>query len=157
MERACRDRQCSLQTRPEDKKLKTKDKLAVHELLSRAAYYFDVRNEDGLAACFADDCPMRVNIGEDVQLGPFEGRDAIMDLMRGSWDAQNDVRRHIICDIFFESTGADEATVVSTLVVSSVKGEEMSLETSGVYCDRVKKVGAEWQFAERQLDLDKGF
>lgn len=146
-----------MQKRREDTKLKTKDKLAVHELLSRAAYYFDVRDEDRLAACFVDDCPMRVNIGEDQKLGPFEGRDAIMDLMRGSWAAQEDVRRHIICDIFFESTGADEATVVSTLVVSSVEADEMSLETSGVYRDRVKKVGADWQIAERQLDLDKGF
>ena len=146
-----------MQTRPEDTKLKTDDKLAIHELLSRAAYYFDVRNEEGLAACFVDDCPMRVNIGADVQLGPFEGRDAIMDLMRGSWDAQTDVRRHIICDFIFESASDNEATVVSTLVVSAVDGDAMALVTSGVYTDRVKKAGDDWQIAERQLDLDKGF
>jgi hypothetical protein len=84
------------QTRREDTTLKTKHKLAVHELISRAAYYFDAHDEDGLAACFTDAAEMRVNIGEDVKLGPFEGRNAIMDLMRGSWDAQTDVRRHII-------------------------------------------------------------
>lgn len=137
--------------------MKTEDKLAIHELLSRAAYYFDVRNEDGLGECFADDCPMRVNIGDDVKLGPFEGRDAIMDLMRGSWDAQNDVRRHIICNFFFESAGETEATVVSTVVVSAVDGDEIGLVTTGVYTDRVKKSGGDWQIAERQLDLDKAF
>lgn len=137
--------------------MKTRDKLAIHELLSRAAYYFDVRNEDGLAACFTDDCPMRVNIAPDVQLGPFAGRDAIMDLMRVSWDAQTDVRRHIICDFIFESASKNEATVVSTLVVSGVDGDAIALVTSGVYTDRVKKAGDDWQIAERQLDLDKGF
>ena len=137
--------------------MKTKHKLAIHELLSRAAYYFDARDEDGLGACFVDDAQMRVNIGEDQSLGPFEGRDAIMDLMRGSWDAQNDVRRHVICDIFFESTSADAATVVSTVVVSAVEADAISLVTTGVYRDRVKKAGADWQIAERQLDLDKSF
>jgi len=137
--------------------LKTEDKLAIHELLSRAAYYFDIRNEDGLGACFTDDCPMRVNIGDDVKLGPFEGRDAIMDLMRGSWDAQNDVRRHIICDFIFESAGETGATVVSTVVVSAVDGDEIGLVTTGVYTDQVKKTGDDWQISERQLDLDKAF
>ena len=137
--------------------MKTKDKLAVHELLSRAAYYFDAQDEDGLAACFVDDCPMRVNIGKDQALGPFEGRDAIMDLMRASWDAANDVRRHVICNIFFESTNAKEATVVSTLVVSALDADEITLVTTGVYRDRVKKVDGDWKIAARQADLDKSF
>ena len=137
--------------------MKTKHKLAVHELLSRAAYYFDMRNADGLAACFLEDAQMHVNIKDGPQLGPFEGRDGIMELMRGTWDAQDDVRRHIICDIFFESTGADEATVISTLVVTSAVADGMSLVTSGVYRDRVRKTGADWQIADRHLDLDKSF
>jgi hypothetical protein len=137
--------------------LKTEDKLAIHELLSRAAYYFDVHDGDRLGACFTDDCPMRVSIGDDVKLGPFEGRDAIMDLMRSAWDAENDVRRHIICNFFFESEGETEATVVSTVVVSAVDGDEIGLVTAGLYTDRVMKTGAGWQIAERQVDLDKAF
>ena len=67
------------------------------------------------------------------------------------------MRRHIICNFFFESADETEATVVSTVVVSAVDGDEIALVTTGVYTDRVKKTGADWQIAERQLDLDKAF
>lgn len=137
--------------------MKTKHKLAIHELISRAAYYFDVRDEDGLSACFASDAEMTVHIGSDQKLGPFAGRDGIMELMRGSWDAQTDVRRHIICNIFFESSDGDAATVVSTVVVSSVENDMMSLVTSGVYRDRVQRSDSGWQIVGRHLDLDKSF
>ncbi len=137
--------------------MKTKHKLAIHELLSRAAHYFDARDAKGLEACFIEDAQMRVNIGEDQKLGPFEGRDGIMALIHSTWDAQDDVRRHIICDIFFESESAIEATVVSTVVVASVTPEDITLVTTGVYRDRVQKIGSDWLIADRQLDLDKSF
>ncbi len=49
------------------------------------------------------------------------------------------------------------ATVVSTVVVSVVDGDEIGLVTTGVYTDQVKKTGDDWQISERQLDLDKAF
>lgn len=100
---------------------------------------------------------MLVEIAGGETFGPFEGRDSIMELMRGSLEAQKDRRRHIICDVFFESEGKNEATVVSTLVVSSVDNDEMTLVTSGVYRDQVRKVGSDWLIADRHVDLDRMF
>jgi 3-phenylpropionate/cinnamic acid dioxygenase small subunit len=137
--------------------MKTKQMLAIHELLNRAAYYFDVRDVDGLEACFTEDARMLVEIAGGDTFGPFEGRAAIMELMRGTLEAQKDKRRHIICDVFFESTGKDEATVVSTLVVTSVENDAMTLVTSGVYRDVVRKTGSDWLIVDRHLGLDRGF
>jgi len=137
--------------------MKAKHKLAIHELMSRAAYYFDLHDTDGLEACFCEDARMLVDIADGETFGPFEGRPAIMELMRGSLEAQKDRRRHIICDVFFESEGKNEATVVSTLVVSSVDNDEMALVTSGVYRDLVRKVGSDWLIADRHVDLDRMF
>jgi hypothetical protein len=137
--------------------MKAKHKLAIHELMSRAAYYFDLHDTVGLEACFCEDARMLVEIAGGETFGPFEGRDSIMELMRGSLEAQKDRRRHIICDVFFESEGKNEATVVSTLVVSSVDNDEMTLVTSGVYRDQVRKVGSDWLIADRHVDLDRMF
>lgn len=137
--------------------MKAKHKLAIHELMSRAAYYFDLHDTDGLEACFCEDARMLVNIAGGETFGPFEGRNSIMELMRGSLEAQKDRRRHIICDVFFESEDDNEATVVSTLVVSSVDNDEISLVTSGVYRDLVRKVGSDWLIADRHVDLDRMF
>lgn len=137
--------------------MKTKQMLAIHELLNRAAYYFDVRDIDGLEACFCEDARMLVDVANGDTFGPFDGRDSIMELMRGTLEAQKDNRRHIICDIIFEKKEKAEAIVVSTLVVTSVENDEMTLVTSGVYRDVVRKIGSEWLIADRHLDLDRGF
>lgn len=137
--------------------MKAKHKLAIHELMSRAAYYFDVHDTDQLEACFCEDARMLVDIAGGETFGPFDGRDSIMELMRGTLETQQDRRRHIICDLFFESAGKDEATVVSTLVVSSVENDEMILATSGVYRDVVRRIGSDWLIADRHVDLDRMF
>ncbi len=101
--------------------MKTKQKIAIHELLSRSAYYFDMHDISKLESCFTEDANMLVNIADGQTFGPFEGREAIMGLMSGTLAMQTDTRRHVICDIFFESEGENEATVVSTLLLSSVE------------------------------------
>ena len=74
------------------------DKLAIHELLSRAAYAFDERNLDMLEQCFTPDASMLVNIADGTTYGPFDGREAIMGLLKGALDAQTDTRRHVAAD-----------------------------------------------------------
>lgn len=137
--------------------MKVKQKSAIHELLNRSAYYFDMHDIDGLKSCFTEDANMLVNIADGESFGPFEGRDAIMELMSGTLAVQTDTRRHIICNIFFESEGEDQAVVVSTVVVSSVESGEIGLVTSGVYRDVVKYESGSWQIADRHLDLDMPF
>jgi hypothetical protein len=137
--------------------MKSNQKLAIHELLNRAAYYFDMHDVDGLETCFTEDAGMLVKIADGPTFGPFESRKAIMELMSASLSAQTDTRRHIICNIFFESEDSKEPTVVSTLVVTSAESGKINLVTGGVYRDVVKKVDGNWLISHRHLDLDMPF
>ena len=87
-------------------------KLAIHEMLSRAAYAYDERDVPMLDACFADHASFSMRIARGDLIGPFEGREAIMGLMTGSMEEQTDVRRHVVSNIFFDES-ANVTTVIS--------------------------------------------
>jgi len=137
--------------------MKANDKLVIHELLAQAAYSFDERQLDVLEACFTAEASMLVNITGTGEVGPFEGREAIMGLMSATLDAQTDVRRHVISNMFFESEGKKKARVVSSLVVFSVEHGKIDVIISGVYRDDVVKVENSWKISHRHLDLDLPF
>ena len=137
--------------------MKSKNKLAIIELMGRAAYAFDMRDLAMLENCFAADAVMTVNITDGDAFGPFEGREAIMGLMAGALDAQTDKRSHIISNILFESGDNRSATVLSNVVVSAVEGGKIALITSGIYRDVVVNTDGDWRIQNRHLDLDLPF
>jgi hypothetical protein len=137
--------------------MKSSDKLAIHELLSRAAYSFDERQLDVLGECYTVDASMLVDITGVGEVGPFSGREAIMELMANTLDAQTDVRRHVVSNFFFESEDKKKARVVSNLVVTAVENGVINVIISGVYKDGVKKSNGVWRISERRLDLDLPF
>ena len=137
--------------------MKSSDKLAIHELLSRAAYSFDERKLDMLERCFTSEATMLVDITGIGEVGPFEGREAIMKLMSDTLASQTDVRRHVISNFFFEAEGKKSAKVVSSLVVSSVENGEINVVISGIYRDNVVNDDGDWRISHRHLDLDIPF
>lgn len=134
--------------------MKTSDKLAIHELLSRAAYGLDEHDLDRIEACFAPEASMTVKIAGMDPIGPFEGRDAIMGLMRDSVETQTEKRRHVVSNIFFEAEGESEATVMSNLTLFGTEDGANKLITTGVYRDMVTKTGDDWLIASRDISLD---
>lgn len=137
--------------------MKASDKLKVQELLSRAAYCFDERKLDGLAECFTSNATMLVRIASVGDVGPFKGRDAIMKLMSDTLESQDDVRRHVISNFFFEAEDKKAATVVSSLVVCSVARGKINVIISGIYRDEVVRKAGVWRICNRRLDLDLPF
>ncbi|MBM70727.1 MAG: hypothetical protein CME43_14760 [Haliea sp.] len=139
--------------------LDTANKLAIHELLSRAAYALDEREVDMLAACFAVDAMFTMRIGGGDLVGPFESRDGIMALMTGAMAEQTDKRRHVVSNIFFPT--ADEPgeglPVVSNLTLLATENGAISLLSAGVYHDRVVQRDGQWTLLRRHLDLDKSY
>ena len=137
--------------------MKSSDKLAIQELLSRAAYGFDERKLDVLEQCFTHDATMLINISGSGEVGPFQGREAIMQLMTDTMAAQTDVRRHVISNFIFEAEGKKAATVVSSLIVTSVENGKIDVIISGIYRDDVTKAEGIWQISNRHLNLDIPF
>lgn len=134
--------------------MQANDKLAIHELLARAAYGLDIRNLELLTSCFAEQAVMTLRIAGGDLVGPFDGRDAILKLMSDSMEEQTDQRRHVTTNIFFESEGEDTASVVSNLTLLGTEDGQIRLISAGVYQDEVIRVGAEWKLVKRHIELD---
>ncbi len=139
--------------------LETGDKLAIHELLSRAAYALDERDVEMLAASFAEDASFSMRIAGGDLIGPFETREGIMQLMTGAMAEQTDKRRHVVSNIFFPAdAGPGEGIpVVSNLTLFATENGEISLLSAGVYHDRVVLREGSWQLLQRHLELDKSY
>lgn len=136
--------------------LSADDKLAILDLLSRSAYAFDERKLDMLERCFAVDAAFSIQIKDADLMGPFEGRDAIMDLYRGSMAAQTDVRRHVVSNAFFDSDTADPV-VFSNLTLFATEHGEPRLLATGVYRDVCCQRDGVWVIHRRHLDLDSPY
>ena len=132
------------------------DHFAISELLNRMAYFYDDNHLDDLAACFAPDAVMSMQIAGGDMVGPFEGRDRIMGLYRGAKASQTDVRRHDITNIMFDASG-DTLAVTSYLTLFATENAETKLLTTGVYRDQVGQIDGEWKITKRHIDLDSAY
>jgi len=137
--------------------LNAEDKQAISELLSRAAFAYDEKDIEMLSASFSVDAQFTMRIADGDLIGPFEGREGIMKLMIDSMDQQTDKRRHVISNIFFESSQDNNVSVVSNLTLFATENGEIQLLSAGVYHDSVVKINDNWEVYRRHLDLDKSY
>jgi SnoaL-like domain len=135
-------------------KLAAEDKLAIYELVNRAAWSYDSARMDVMGQCFTSDATMSFRIAGGDPIGPYAGRDAIVQLIRDSLNAQNDQRRHVISNIFFLTEQGAHATVSSNLTLLAIAAGQLRVLSSGLYRDVVTRAASGWQIAERFLELD---
>ena len=133
------------------------EKLAIHELLNRAAYGYDSRNIEMLSECFAEEAEMTMRIAGGDLVGPFKGNKEIMKLMTSSMEQQSDKRLHEISNIFFEKEDGEVATVLSSLTLIAVADGGIKLLTTGIYRDDVIKEDNSWKLKKRHLDLELSY
>ena len=137
--------------------LNSEEKQAISELLSRAAFAYDEKDIEMLSASFSVDAQFTMRIADGDLIGPFEGREGIMKLMIDSMDQQTDKRRHVISNIFFESSQDNNVSVVSNLTLFATENGEIQLLSAGIYHDSVVKINDNWEVYRRHLDLDKSY
>ena len=137
--------------------LNAEEKQAISELLSRAAFAYDEKDIEMLSASFSVDAQFTMRIADGDLIGPFEGREGIMKLMIDSMDQQTDKRRHVISNIFFESSQDNNVSVVSNLTLFATENGEIQLLSAGIYHDSVVKNNDNWEVYRRHLDLDKSY
>lgn len=137
--------------------LNAEEKQAISELLSRAAFAYDEKDIEMLSASFSVDAQFTMRIADGDLIGPFEGREGIMKLMIDSMDQQTDKRRHVISNIFFESSQDNNVSVVSNLTLFATEKGEIQLLSAGIYHDSVVKINDNWEVYRRHLDLDKSY
>lgn len=134
--------------------MKLEDKLAIHELLAKAAYYYDERDLTSLMALFDQQATMSLRIAGGDLIGPFNGRDAIEKLMGDSLASQTDRRRHLNTNMFFKSEGEARAEVTSILTLISVEKGELRVLSTATYQDTVINAENQWVISSRHVELD---
>ena len=136
--------------------LSVEQKLAIHELLGRAALAYDERDLPTLESGFSADASLSMRIAGGDLIGPFEGREAIMKLFTDSMAEQSDVRRHVVSNIFFDESG-EHPIAVSNLTLVATENGEINLLTAGIYRDTMVQVDDTWCIAHRHIELDKSY
>jgi len=136
--------------------LSLEEKLAIHELLGRAAFAYDERDIPMLESCFAASAVLSMRIAGGDLIGPFSGRDSVMQLFHDSMAQQSDVRRHLVSNIFFDESG-EHPLAVSNLTLVATENGEIQLLSAGIYRDTVIHEDGAWRILDRYLELDKSY
>jgi len=134
--------------------MNTDDRVELHELIGRAACALDQGDLATLEASFATDAVMSVQIGDAEPLGPFEGREAIMALMRDTIVQQTAQRRHVVTNVFIDDADAGHARLTSYLALFATSDGASRLLWTGIYRDEVRLTAGRWVLARRHLTLD---
>lgn len=136
--------------------LSVEQKLTIHELLSRAAYAYDERDMNTLEGGFAPEATMSMRIAGGDLIGPFEGRPAILELMRNSMAQQSDVRRHVVSNVFFDEGGDNPIAISNLTLITTLDGKAEMLAT-GIYRDELVEEGGVWRILKRHVELDSAY
>ncbi len=123
-------------------------------MLGKAGWAYDQGHLDYLESILTEDAVFTLSIDGQGQVGNFEGRDTIMGLYRGASESQEDQRRHVVSNIFFEDETDSSVTAVSYLTLISISDGALNVISSGVYTDKVELVDGQWLIRNRDLALD---
>jgi hypothetical protein len=125
---------------------------AVMNLFARYAYANDARDMNLMEQCFTQDSTFALQIAGGTELGPFEGREAVLGFIRPSLEAQTDLRKHVMSNYWLDG---DEAHAYLSLIVTDNGLTE--LKSCGIYECTVVEDGGELKFSRMNLALDNGF
>lgn len=126
----------------------------ITDTLNRYAWGYDENDMGAIEDSFAKDAVMSMKIQDGDLIGPFEGRDAILELMKSSLETQDDQRRHITTNVFVDDETDESATVTSYLLLAVIKDGALDVISSGWYRDKFVVEDARWVIADRFLQLD---
>lgn len=134
------------------------DRHAIEDVLADYAWANDAKDEGILKRIFHEDARFSLEIaGVEEQIGPFEGRDTIVDFIYPTVKAQTDQRRHAIVNTRFLEDEADRARVRAYLLLNVIDGGVLDVKSAGVYDVEFTRNGDAWQISSMHLALDAPF
>jgi len=129
---------------------------ARHEIenaLHRYAIGYDDGNFSLVENSFTADAVLSMRIAGGELIGPFEGIEQIMKLMRDSAHSQDDQRRHVTTNVIIDAND-DSATSVSYLTIFSARGGSLTALSTGKYEDELVRTADGWKLSKRHIALD---
>lgn len=121
------------------------DRILIAERIARYGWGYDERDRDLLGDCFTDDAVWEGSVMGLEPVGPFEGREAIVEFLTGFWKEQHDQRRHVFTNVVVDRLSDGEATAHAYLVLTSASDASFSPVTSGPYRLTFAKTDGTWR------------
>ena len=130
------------------------DYAAITELFATYGAANDLHSRELLGSTLTADCTATITIaGVDDPIGPFDGRDAIVQFFGDILDSQTDQRRHSITNI--RRLEGDRVNAYLTLIVTD-EGETV-VKSAGIYEATVAEEDGALKLSSFLLALDSGF
>jgi 3-phenylpropionate/cinnamic acid dioxygenase small subunit len=126
------------------------DREQIRELYARYALYIDGGKFEDWVSCFTED-----GIFESRSLGKHTGHAALRKFCasyKESWGGAQ--VRHMMVNVSFD-VHDDHAHGTCNLIYFHIKAGKTELTAVGGYRDELRKVNGNWQFAHRQVFVDK--
>lgn len=133
------------------------DRLAVVERVHLYGWGYDERNRDLLAGCFTEDGTWEGHVMGIDSVGPFVGREAVVDFLAAFWDEQTDQRRHIFTNVVVSDLTATSGVAHAYLMLTASTGGEMKPVTVGPYRLEMRKASGIWRISRLAAGFDAPF
>jgi hypothetical protein len=133
------------------------DRLLISETAYRYAWAFDEHQRGVLAACFWPDARFVGSFMGGEEVGPFEGRDAIVDWLGGAMDLQLHQRRHNVTNLIVDDQTETTATARAFLYMTAVVDGRIDAITGGFYRMAMQKDEEVWRIRELFAGFDRPF
>lgn len=133
------------------------DRVLFCERIARYCWAYDERRIDRLGECFTDDAIWEGNVLGKVPIGPFQGREKILNWLSEFWPHQKDQRRHMLLNTIVEKQAGDTAISLSYLLLLSSTGDALTIESMGFYRTAYRKESDHWYISRLTAGFDKPF
>lgn len=125
----------------------------IENTLNRYALGYDDGDLAMVANTFTSDAVLTLRVADGDLAGPFEGRDAIVNMMREASHSQNDQRRHVTSNVIIGVDG-DHVESTSYLTIFSAQDGKLTALSTGKYEDVLVHTESGWQLSKRHIALD---
>ena len=129
----------------------------LQQCIHRYCWGFDERRLDILSDVFTPDGVWKASVMGEVAVGPFGGRDQILQYLSRFWRYQRDQRRHVLSNLIVEKATANEAEAYAYLQLMGSSDSESRAESVGLYRFTLRKVGPRWAIAVLSAGFDSPF
>lgn len=129
----------------------------VQQCVNRYSWSFDDRREDLLRECFTADAVWEASVMNEVQVGPFVGRDAVMEWLTTFWRHQRDQRRHVFTNFVLDELRTDELTAYCYLQLFGSRRSVSQFETAGMVRFVLARAGDHWAIRRLSAGFDSPF
>jgi hypothetical protein len=133
------------------------DRALVAERIYRYGWAYDERNPELLGDCFTRDGVWEGSIMGQKSVGPFEGRESIVEFLSSFWTIQADQRRHIFSNVIIDKIDSDEAVAQAYLILTASSDSVMTPVTTGPYRFHFAKESDIWRIIRLSGGFDAPF